>query len=241
VNAPDLSQKVLGFREFQILDGGLAATGVGSVHWLPGCNRARCLARHLENGYSQWNLPMFATGNPPEPPKPKSRHPAPATGCNCGLYGLHKPKEQWVDGSMIENPKLVPAAILGWGRMEVHRSGFRAEYAEIALLAYDPLVGLKAMRRIVRVAKRFGVRAVDIEEFAAEAYKLGHVVPEALLPNEKLPQHLPVVLPPPSAYLSPVVMGWGDSSVDRGAEEAPSESSAGEPDSVSRRWWRFGR
>lgn len=192
-DAPDLTQKVLGYRQFGVVDGGLCSIGVGTFHWLPGPNHARCLARHLHRSRPSSHSYLYS-GPPPSPPP--ERHPAPAPGCNCGLYGWHEFQQEWLDGGLgaqYEGLALI-AAIRAWGKMEIHRTGFRAEYAEVALLGFDPFVGLRKMRDAQDVAQAYGVRAVDLEAFEAMAVELGEPVPMELRPEEPKPA------PPPPTF-----------------------------------------
>lgn len=60
-------------------------------------------------------------------------HEAPSNGCGCGLYGLHP----WA----AEPHGDVYGVIEAWGRVELHATGFRAEYARpVALFSHrrDP-------------------------------------------------------------------------------------------------------
>ncbi len=65
----------------------------------------------------------------------KEDHDAPDPHCGCGLYGVHPARyEEWAK-SRFGVPDLDPGSeVLGvieaWGRVELHRDGFRAEYAK---------------------------------------------------------------------------------------------------------------
>jgi hypothetical protein len=186
MTAPDLTEKVLGFRQFGIKDGGLRTIGVGPYFWMPGVNRARCLQRNT-------------LGDALDVPPP---HDAPHPECRCGLYGWHRPLPYWQNGQLA-NYKGVVAAILAWGRMEVHREGFRAEKAEVVLLGYDPLVGPTMFGEIAEVADTYGVDAVEIMDFEAAADELGRSIPKELLPDWEF--HTPEGKIKPDAYKNPAL------------------------------------
>lgn len=183
---PDLTQKALGFRKFKVVDGGFCSIGIGTYHWLPGPNRARCLAQvqQSQSGWSSFITFSFtpSSGATIAPSEKPATHAAPDAECHCGLYGLHSFDPLWLNGSLAADSS-VAAAILGWGTMEVHRSGFRSEFAELAMVGYDPLVGVRKIAEIREAAQLYGVRAVPIDELESAGSQMGERIPEALLPE----------------------------------------------------------
>ncbi len=111
-----LAGKVLGFRQWT-LDGHRLRPMVSSLpfSWRLGPNQAQCLRPHIN--------PNAAAG--------RSEHAAPHPSCECGLYAYHEPSSRPPEGDTVTG------AVLAWGRIEVHRSGFRAEYAEPVVLGYN--------------------------------------------------------------------------------------------------------
>ncbi|HEY2636707.1 MAG TPA: hypothetical protein VGI54_04905, partial [Solirubrobacteraceae bacterium] len=63
-------------------------------------------------------------------------HAAPYPGCSCGLYALADPRDRrlWQHGQVV-------GAIVAWGAVELHRSGFRAEKARVVALAHQSPFG----------------------------------------------------------------------------------------------------
>lgn len=189
MTTPDLTKKVLGFRAFNVVDGELAAFGFGTnIRWMPGVNRARCYAA--------------SKGATP------TEHLSPSPNCHCGIYGLHKPEVNWKQGGVL-NRSVVAGAITAHGTIEVHHRGFRAEYAQVAILAVDPCIGPKAMKAMEELGKLYEVRLVDVFDLEAEAQEFGEVIPKSLIPEHSTSmardyltsltnQPIMTYLPPPS-------------------------------------------
>lgn len=158
MSAPDLQQKVVGFRQFR-----LAPKRVGEgtrlrLHsasapyiWKPGINKAECLGFH--------------------------EHSAPYHGCACGLYGFHRTGEAF-------NSHLPWAIIQAWGKMEVHRSGFRAEFAEVVLLGLDTPPGM--FPAYDQLCADYNVSTVSLAKLSETSKQFGSPVPESLLPSRKV-------------------------------------------------------
>jgi hypothetical protein len=109
--APDLMDYVIGFRAWAVNGPRLRPIGMGGDVWEGGAEvRAQCSAGNL--------------------------HRAPDPNCECGLYA-------WNDlASMLQEARAgsggrVWGAVRAHGRLEVHSTGFRAEYMQPMLLGYD--------------------------------------------------------------------------------------------------------
>jgi hypothetical protein len=180
VTTPDFTQKVRGYRQFNLVDGELQSLNAQSV-WMPGRNKARCERRML--GVHEWMMSYAAPS--PTPPKPP-RHAAPQGDCHCGLYAYHETPEEWQDGTLKQS---VGAVVLAWGKVEVHRNGFRSEYAEVVALVYDPYCGPKKLKRIEKAAKLYGARVVCVDDLAADEaiQALGEPLPESMRPEPSTP------------------------------------------------------
>jgi HIRAN domain len=125
--APLLAGPIHGIRTWQVLrdgatGGGLLVAISGGVVWPRG-------------------EPMHAFCDS-EARFPVPRHPAPDPDCMCGIYGLHptpKAAEQVLtDWHVLPAQPSVSGVIAAWGRVELHGSGFRAEWARPVTLIIDP-------------------------------------------------------------------------------------------------------
>lgn len=179
---PDLVQAVVGFRNFNIDEENelaLTSAGLGAYTWAPGVNRAECRAHLATLRLSPLGIPIR---EPPSPEDEPPAHDAPASDCGCGLYGWHDPRE--IVPSMSSS---VPAAIAAWGAIEVHATGFRAEYAKIVAIGLSDAAWSAGMReQIEQIAARYGVRAVPLIDLEEEAYRHGIAVPQKMRPQEEV-------------------------------------------------------
>ncbi len=135
--------------------------------WVPGVNEAVCQ-------YHLFHKARYKTRIPPR------THVAPDPDCECGLYAHHWPQKIQNHSSYL----YAVGAIRGWGRVEIHGDGWRAQKAEvIALIAAHER---PARKLIERVAYAYSVPVVEnteaLENFAKE---YGQLVPEELRPSFK--------------------------------------------------------
>jgi hypothetical protein len=135
VSAPDLTQKVIGYRQWTVDDEGfLTSIGVTGA-WGRGTNVARCQPQ------SMWLSAL-------EKPR-KSCDDSPGPACSCGIYAYHQMHSDWLtEPPWSGTAHLMVGAIVAWGRMEVHKDGFRAQYAEPVALAYHPSFPLSRVERV---------------------------------------------------------------------------------------------
>jgi glycine cleavage system H lipoate-binding protein len=85
-------------------------------------------------------------------------HVPPGRDCTCGIYAL----ADWKDYRLHHRDQVV-GAIAAWGEVEVHRTGFRAQYACILALSL-PEGGSAGMRdRLDAAAERYAVPLVPLE------------------------------------------------------------------------------
>ncbi len=165
---PLVAGKVHGVRSWRLLDGGdggavlLGSMSSGS-YWPPGRPlTARCDAT----------------------PELRS-HSVPKGGCSCGIYAWHPfqavdsmaiaPGPLWVEGSLPLD--FVTGVVEGWGRIEVHAAGFRAEHAQPAILFAEAGAPNEHLSMIERLAKSYGAAMVEVrtgEELAAQIEALPH-------------------------------------------------------------------
>jgi hypothetical protein len=154
--APDLIVAVIGFRQWRITDGALASVYDGA-QWSGGCLTARCDQGHT----------------PDE---------VPAKDCGCGVYAYYDPCPRTASAATAD---LIGGAVVGWGRIEAHMYGMRAEHARIVALEL-PLSHGRKRRAVIEVADRLGVPAVPHRSLKSEALRHGEVLAPALRPKKTL-------------------------------------------------------
>ncbi len=112
-------------------------------------------------------------------PSKRPRHRSPHPGCVCGFNAystLHR--------RLVPYPRTALGVIAAWGELDVYRTGFRAEFAQILALA---LPGRRKVEederaRFELAARRYGVPLVTRRELEAEGLKYAAPVPQSLLP-----------------------------------------------------------
>lgn len=155
--APDLAEPLLGFRAWRLAsDGALVPWSAGTAGtWLAGDNTARCLAGG------------------------GARHAVPGHRCTCGLYAL----------TDVRDPRLVPGreavgAVVAWGDVEAHRTGFRAQHARVVALARPVGAHPAHLARLERAAARYAVALVPWDGLEAEGLRHGRPLAFDLLPRD---------------------------------------------------------
>lgn len=119
-DVPVYSAALLGYRVLVLsADGALSSTGDGAMRWRPGTNVAYCAAG--------------------------GGHDAPAAGCGCGLYALHRVRDAAVEAGQLRRSsrgQVMPviAAVAARGHVELHATGFRASDMTIIALLAPPQV-----------------------------------------------------------------------------------------------------
>lgn len=169
---PVFSQCVVGYREWRLYaaTGQLCPASFGVVdmvrRWQPGVNEAVC-----------------GKGSSHKPPRPIGE-------CTCGLHAYSEAQQRLGPGGVVHpalsNPELpvyIFGAVVGWGDVEVHCDGWRAEKAQIVAIAdtqphYSELV-----------ARRYKVPLVPLSLLQAEAERHGSPLPEDVVPEGGLAGH----------------------------------------------------
>jgi hypothetical protein len=151
--APDLIHPVVGFRLWRLEDGALWSPYAGE-RWSRGCQTARSRA---------------ASGR-------EHAGPAPAHACTCGFYASYVPCPRLASACTDD---LVGGAVVLWGRIELHATGLRAQYAMVVALAL-PFSRWAKRRRILAVADALEVETVPARELAATASEHGAAIPREL-------------------------------------------------------------
>ncbi len=174
---PDLIQAVLGYRTWAIdAEGWLLPFSLAAIAgpWRPGINHATC-------HYAKWR----GTVGGPDPAPP---HEAPDPRCMCGLYALLDPRDRRLPR---DDATVALGAVGAWGEIDVHRSGFRAQYATVLALAVPPRAASHLRRRHERAAERYGVDLVAPDLLEAFGRRHAAPVPPSLLPAAARPPALP--------------------------------------------------
>ncbi len=107
-------------------------------------------------------------------------HASPDPRCQCGIYGYFTPgprswygEAYWCEG-----------VVTAWGRVEVHRDGFRAQHARVEALAAPDETRALGADAVRAAADALGVPLVEYAELQAFAAGLGGPgVPPSLLPG----------------------------------------------------------
>jgi len=216
VSAPDLTRKVIGFRSWSPTDADeLTALAKGTV-WGRGTNTARCVSD--ATGY-------FAPPTYPYSPRREPCKHAPSPQCTCGIYAYHAPHLKQTPPPWSQAPLAqVHGAVAAWGRMEVHKNGFRTEHAEIIALGFHPDWPLRATQRLGVIADNYCVPAVALDALAEVAAEVGEAIPESLYPE----------IPPPPTREE--IEAYNEAAKKHMA--AYYDSFAPQLPSPKRRWWQ---
>jgi len=154
-DVPLLPGEVLGYRVWRMWDGELVSQV--AVHpdaqtaWLPGVAVGRC--RH--------------------------GHEAPHPGCTCGLHAHYEPPDPCRDGGFGVN-EAVYGAVVAWGAIDTTPTDFRAQHASIVCLAFWRMQTWHHTEQIRGIARRHGVRCVELGELADVAREFADEIPRAL-------------------------------------------------------------
>lgn len=144
MSAPDFSAPVLGFRAWRMGDDAALipwSAGIAGP-WVPGINEARCVQHDTPD------------------------HVPPGRSCTCGIYAL----ADWRDHRLLPLEQAV-GAIAAWGEVEVHRTGFRAQFACVVALGVPDGCPARHLVALEMAAEHYDVPLVglaDLERIASE-------------------------------------------------------------------------
>ena len=141
-SAPDLIERVVGFRKWRVVRDHLASPYI-PFRWDEAVVHARCYPANR-------NL-MFGEGWLEEP------HAAPHPDCKCGIYAYYRPTAR---GPIPDRGRTFGIVSL-WGRIEAHADGMRAEHAQIEALAYCRELGSRHREQIESIAEELGVDCIE--------------------------------------------------------------------------------
>jgi hypothetical protein len=101
---------------------------------------------------------------------------APHPGCRCGIHAYLEPRSALPE----VDHRRVTGLVAGWGRLEVHPGGVRAQFARVQALG--SCAGWSSWHRaaVVGIADRLGVPLLDERALAAAASDYGSPLPVAL-------------------------------------------------------------
>jgi hypothetical protein len=169
---PDLASPLLGFREWRISyrDQLLYGAYYQQNLWQDGGAATRAYCDLHENG-------------------------APKQHCDCGLYAYHCsdllpcffPWTLSLDAEGVpiheEVPRRVRGAVVASGIVEVHASGFRAQYARPVLLVQECWASPALSDALHATAERYRCEVVAADKLAERATAYGEIVNKDLLPE----------------------------------------------------------
>ena len=78
-------------------------------------------------------------------------------------------------------PRVI-GAVASWGALHVHDDGFRAEHACVVSLAYHAAARPEALAVLERIARRYRVDLVPLDELEEAASRHGTPLPDDLRP-----------------------------------------------------------
>jgi hypothetical protein len=158
--APDLIDAVMGFRQWRVDRDGLQSLHVDH-RWTAATIESRCT---------------------------RDEHPhdsAPMPGCCCGIHAWYRRVPRLASACTAD---LVSGAVVLWGRIELHPTGMRGQFARIVALAL-PLSRGSKRQTLVDVARALGVPAVPYAAVPAVAATQGLAVPDVLKPKPARRRH----------------------------------------------------
>jgi hypothetical protein len=152
-SAPDLVEPIMGFRQWR-LSGHTLSSLFTDMPWRRNELRARCRVG----------------GHDPRT--------APSKECTCGIYAYYDPCPRTASAATKD---LVAGVVILWGRVELHATGLRAEYARVVALEL-PLSRARKRTDLVEVAERLGVPAVAHRELKSVGTQHGSPLHRSLRP-----------------------------------------------------------
>lgn len=168
-----LDSPVIGVRCWSSnLVSGVFLRGIGPCRshpfavWHPGVNKAVCGTPAAHEMYAGTNAPV------------------PGSMCGCGFYAYHEYSDDIGRFPSEPTGQKSPVGIVrGWGQMQCHPDGWRAEYAEILALVEN------GSPRMHAVAKRYGVPLLPSSSMPEVAIEFGDVVPPWRRPRNNQQDH----------------------------------------------------
>jgi hypothetical protein len=162
--APDLAAEVVAFRSWRVAGERLMSPFI-PCRWEGPIMHARCFDanRRLTRGVGWLREP----------------HDSPDEACQCGIYAYHTPGPR----SWFGEAYWCEGVVSTWGRLVVHRDGFRAEHARVEAIAIPSRLRGRGADQVHRAAAAIGVPVIAHDRLEAFAADLGGGVPPALRPG----------------------------------------------------------
>jgi hypothetical protein len=139
---------VIGYRSWRMNPQTFGLDGpVSKIEWPPDCKiEAICAPIHVK------------TLKDPEP------HIAPGSQCMCGLYAYHDLAA--AQESYCQNKHAVIGVAAFWGKLEIHTSGFKAQYGRLLAIADYTMSEVGDLDRssiLEGVVERYGIPAIPVD------------------------------------------------------------------------------
>ena len=98
----------------------------------------------------------------------RRRHRPPGKRCGCGLYALHPGRDSASEVFPVEHSHGLPSEVSGlveaWGQVEVHETGFRAQFAHpVALILHRDQSGTEWGELVGRIARAYGAEVLLVK------------------------------------------------------------------------------
>ena len=153
MRAPDLVAPVIAFRSWRLAGAQLVSPFI-PCRWEGRVMHAQCYDanRTRTRGVGWLDGP----------------HGSPHADCQCGIYAYHTPGPR----SWFGEAYWCEGVVAAWGRLVVHRDGFRAEHARVEALAVPD--GMRPSH-VREAAETVGVPLIAVAELRAFADRLGGV------------------------------------------------------------------
>lgn len=171
----ELKGAIIGFRRWTIKNGMLCSPHRPGHKWQKGINTAQCSeSMHPQKkvvsagGFLADALNSVLGGHTLMMHTKTENAEIPHKDCTCGLYAY-----RGYEHLFGNNSKEIIGAVLMWGRIEVHESGFRSEKALPVLLVDNP--NNKAQPKLSEIAIAYQMQIIKPENLAAKAKQIGHV------------------------------------------------------------------
>lgn len=175
----DLTQKVVGYRFWVEHEGALNSQGHTSWTWGRGVQEARC----DKSSDQFWHFSLSLSGGSQSEPAAKCEV-SPGNGCTCGLHAYHDAPEEGTRGPFQNPGSNIPGVVLAWGTIEVHKNGFRSQFAEILCLGYNELWPRSVIEKVKKLAMDYEVDCLPLGQLKVFAEEHGSPVPKDLYPEE---------------------------------------------------------
>lgn len=206
---PLLTGEVIGYRFWSLQEHELRSGNAGLGRWKLGePNKAECYRTRYQNMWHGSRSRLGPDIAAAEQIGPDNAHQAPHPSCECGLYAVYEIQDA---GRFYAAGTRVWGAVKAWGRMEAHAAGFRAEYAQPVLLAYDPDQPYRQVTQVMAIASEFEIPVVPLDDLEDAAGEFGQEVPEGLRPPRPAAKFVPAFhpLPPFPGAMQPVATSFG--------------------------------